>query len=298
MVSGKTNEQAPPVADDKVAGRLTLNSIAYWLLDNLEDAVELGPGFPLRHLSRMMGRKYHTTTIKRFGTVRIRSKSFDAVTFVKVFRRKEYDISAYGQYSRVIAAYRYILEKGKTPIVVDAGANAGAATIWFAKLFPQAQVFAIEPDVENAELCRINTRSIPNVTVIEAAIGSARGAVTLSNPRRQSWAVQTERSMQGDIEIVTIPDLVSRVQGPAQVFVVKVDIEGFEDDLFAENTKWLDEAEVVIIEPHDWLFAGRGTSAAFQRELSLRNFEILISGENLIYFRLASSCNPPSITAT
>lgn len=298
MVSEKTGQSAFPEARAEGAVRPTLSGVAHWLMANVEDALELGPSFPLRHLSRMMGRKYHTATIKRFGTVRFRPKSSDAVTFIKVFRRREYDFSAYGQYSRVIAAYKRIVENGKTPIVVDAGANVGAATIWFAKLFPKARVFAIEPDAENAELCRVNTESIPGATVIEAAIGSTHGAVTLSNPHGQTWAIQAKRSSQGDIEIVTIPDVVSRVQGPAQVFVVKVDIEGFENDLFAQNTEWLNEVEVVIIEPHDWLFAGRGTSAAFQKELSRRNFEVLISGENLFYCRLADSCESASTETT
>ena len=289
MVWGKINKEAPPEASGRRARRLTSNSAVNWFFDNLEDAVKLGPGFPLRHVSRIMGRKYHTATIKRFGTIQLRPKSSDALVFAQVFRRKEYDLSPYGQHVRVTAAYQHIIEKGKTPIILDAGANIGAATIWFARLFPEAQVFAIEPDPENAELCRANTRGVANVTVIEAAIGSVRGTVTLSNPHGQSWAVQTERSNRGNIEIVTIPHLLSRVQRPAQVFLAKIDIEGFEDDLFAQNTEWLDEVEVVIIEPHDWLFAGRGTSASFQKEISRRDFEVLISGENLIYCRLANS---------
>jgi FkbM family methyltransferase len=238
-----------------------------------------------------MGRKYHTATIRGFGKVRIRPESSDAASFVQVFRRREYDLSAHGQYSYVIALYKDIVKGGATPIIVDAGANVGAGAMWFAKQFPLAHVFAIEPDAGNAELCRVNTRSIPNVTVVEAAIGSERGCVSLSNPLKQNWAIQTKRDTDGGIRIVTVADLAARIQGPRRIFVVKVDIEGFEDDLFAANTEWLDEVDVVIIEPHDWLFARRGTSATFQREISRRNFEIVISGENLIYFRLPHPSN-------
>jgi hypothetical protein len=66
---------------------------------------------------------------------------------------------------------------------------------------------------------------------------------------------------------------------------VKVDIEGFEADLFASNTDWLDDVSVVIVEPHDWLLPGRGTSLSFQLELARRAFEVLVSGENLVYVR-------------
>src|SRR5579862_2188807 len=144
MVWGKTKKETHPEANGRGARRPTSNSAVNWLLDNLEDAVKLGPGFPLRHVSRILGRKYHTATIKRFGTVQFRPESSDALAFVQVFRRKEYDLSPYHQHVRVTAAYRRIIEKGRTPIILDAGANVGAATIWFARLFPEAQVFAIE----------------------------------------------------------------------------------------------------------------------------------------------------------
>jgi FkbM family methyltransferase len=261
-------------------------SILGKILDNLVDGVKLGPAFPLRHLSGLLFRKYHVTNIKRVGTVHIRPTSSDAHTFIQVFSKREYDLSGRGQFLRVAAAYQRILDAGQTPIIIDAGANVGAASIWFAKQFPMARVLAVEPDAANAEVCRLNTSSLPNVKVIEAAIGSACGRVTLSNPTKQAWAIQTTRSDIGEVTVSTIPELVRDMQKPAKIFVVKIDIEGFEADLFANNTQWVDEPEVIMIELHDWLFPGKGTSRNVQREMATRSFEVLISGEILIYVRL------------
>jgi FkbM family methyltransferase len=258
------------------------------ILSNVRDGLVLGPTFPLRHISGLLGRKYHVTTIKGVGTVRIRPKSSDAATFAQVFRNKEYDLSGRAQFSRVMAAYQSILNAGQIPIIIDAGANVGAASIWFARLFPRARILAVEPDAANAEVCRLNTRSLPNVNVIEAAIGSESGWVSLSNPTNQAWAVQTTRSNEGRVAVCTIPELVHDMQNPAKILVIKIDIEGFEDDLFANNTEWIDEVEVIIIEPHDWMLPGKGKSLNFQKIIAKRNFEILISGENLIYIRLPS----------
>ena len=43
---------------------------------------------------------------------------------------------------------------------------------------------------------------------------------------------------------------------------------------------------VVIIEPHDWMLPGSATSRTFQRALLERDFELLISGENLVFVRV------------
>ena len=253
---------------------------------NLKDSAELGLTFPLRHISGLLGRRYHVTNIKRAGTVRIRPKSSDAQAFVDIFRYKAYDLSRCGQSPRVRETYQRILDAGQIPIIIDAGANVGAASIWFSRQFPQARILAVEPDADNAEVCRLNTRDLPNIKVIEAAIGSEHGWVSLRNPENQAWAVQTMRNQDGRIAVCTIPEIVLVEQQPAKIFLVKIDIEGFEDDLFAKNVAWLDEAEVIIIEPHDWLFPEKGTSRNFQKAIASRSFEIVISGDSLIYFRL------------
>jgi FkbM family methyltransferase len=258
------------------------------ILENLKDGLVIGPTFPLRHISGFLGRKYHVTTINGAGTVHIRPKSSDPATFVQIFRNKEYDMSRYGQFEHVMAVYQRILTSGQLPIIIDAGANVGAAAIWFSLQFPQARILAVEPDADNAEVCRLNTRDRPNVNVIEAAIGSEHGRVSLRNPQQHAWAVQTMRTNDGMVTVCTIPEIVLAVQQPAKLFLVKVDIEGFEDDLFANNIGWVDDVEVIIIEPHDWLLPGNGTSRNFQKAIADRSFEILISGENIIYVRLCT----------
>jgi FkbM family methyltransferase len=197
------------------------------------------------------------------------------------------------QFPRVMPAYQSSLNAAKTPIIIDAGANVGAASIWFARLFPLANILAVEPDAANANVCRLNTRSLPNVKVFEAAIGSGSGRVSLSNPENQAWAIQTMRDKDGEVSVYSISELIQKVQGPAKLLIVKIDIEGFEDDLFKIHTEWVDEAEVIIIEPHDWMAPGVGKSLNFQKAIAKRNFELLISGDNIIYIRLAAPPRDP-----
>ena len=68
-------------------------------------------------------------------------------------------------------------------------------------------------------------------------------------------------------------------------FIAKIDIEGFESEVFLDNLGWLDDIYMLLIEPHDWLFPGQRKSRSLQRAMASRDFEIFISGENLVYVR-------------
>ncbi len=256
--------------------------------NNIVDGAKLGLTFPLRHVSAILGRKYHVTRIKRVGAVRLRTHSTDATAFVQVFRKREYDIFTAGCGDQIMSAYQRILETGQMPIVIDAGANVGAAAIWFAKLFPASLVLAVEPDPGNAEVCRHNTRQFRNVRVIEAAIGSEGGRVSLTNhPSKEQWCIRTTRNDNGGVYIYPVSTLMLESPHASKLFLIKIDIEGFESDLFAKNTHWMDETDVIIIEPHDRLY--KGSSRNFQQEIARRRFDMFISGENLIYVKTAAS---------
>ena len=57
-------------------------------------------------------------------------------------------------------------------------------------------------------------------------------------------------------------------------------------DIAAHYTQWLDATKVMIIEFHDRMMPGRGTSFALQRAMAARRFKVLISGENLVYYNI------------
>ena len=55
-------------------------------------------------------------------------------------------------------------------VIIDAGANIGISTIYFANRFPNAKVIAIEPEESNFELLKINCENYPNVKLVRAAV--------------------------------------------------------------------------------------------------------------------------------
>jgi len=262
-------------------------SFLSFMVENLQDARHLGPGVLRRHLVR---RAITKVGVPGVGNVVIRAGDSDMAVVRQVFVWREYDLATDDPTGRRIRErYRAILNAGGKPIIVDAGANIGAASLRFAADFPDARLVAVEPDPENAAVLRQNLAGRPNCVVLEAAIGAERGFVALHN-QGQSWAVRTERASAG-VPIVTVEDAFE-ASGGHTPFIVKIDIEGFEKDLFATNTAWIDRCFVVAIEPHDWMLPGEGTSRPFQQLMGSKPFEIHVRGENLVYLRADAPGGP------
>jgi FkbM family methyltransferase len=202
--------------------------------------------------------------------------------FDHVFSDRSYDLTRFPQHRRIDAAFRDILDSGRKPVIVDCGANVGASACWFALQYPEAEIVAIEPDPENAALCRKNVQRYGNVRVVEAAVGSSAGHVQLFYNGRAE-GTRAERS-GGGVAIITVPEAIRLAGEDTALLIAKIDIEGFESDLFERNTEWAETAPVVMIELHDWRFPGQRTSKNALRVLSATDHEIVVVGGDTLAF--------------
>ncbi len=250
------------------------------------DAEALGVRFCFQGLRRLVGGGEQRIDIPNVGSALIRRGDSDFASFREVFRDRGYDVGSDFGRRQIGAACKAIVARGSVPVIVDAGANIGAASIWYRVQYPDAHIVAIEPDEQNAKLLRRNLAPFDKTTVLEAAIGSTPGFVSLVRPG-QSWAIQTHRGL-GETAIVTMADAVASVQHGV-LLGAKIDIEGFESDLFSANTEWIDDVAFIAIEPHDWMRPGAGLSCNFQREMAKRQFELVLREHNIIYSRVAPS---------
>jgi FkbM family methyltransferase len=249
---------------------------------NMRDVAAFGPQFLLRHLPRITGSDMASVGIPGVGPIHLRSGESDVATVRQIFLHGEYELRE-TIHARVAARYTDIMGSGRTPVIVDAGANIGAASLSFRKKFPGAAIVAVEPDAENLRMLKLNLKGHQDVFVVAAAVGCRDGFVKIEE-HGQAWASRTKRD-SGGVPIITMARAFARVKNGIP-FIAKIDIEGFESDLFTENTDWLNEVYLVAIEPHDWLLPGERTSRAFQAAMGQRDFEIFVSGENLIYVRV------------
>lgn len=255
----------------------------------LHEIAIFGVGAAIRNACRELGsgifsKKTYAVEIPEFGSILIRRRDSDYYTILQTFSRHEYLIIEPIQ-ERIFKRYRQILDEGNVPIVIDAGANIGTAAIWFQSIYPKARILAVEPDPGNVKILEKNVSAYPLITILTAAVGSRLGFVSLVD-NEQSWAIRTERAESG-CRVVTIGQAIKTVPNGV-LLLAKIDIEGFEKDLFAENLEWINQVFAVFIEPHDWLFPGKQISCNFQRALGKGDFELFLNGgENLLYVRAA-----------
>jgi FkbM family methyltransferase len=171
---------------------------------------------------------------------------------------------------------------GRAPLIIDLGANTGLASLYFAVEFPTATVIGVEPDAENAATARRNLEGYTAVTIVEGGIAAVDGRAEVLNPGGGNWSYRTELTETGAVPMFSMKSLLGK-HGRAYLvpFIVKIDIEGFESDLFSKDTEWIDLFPILIIELHDWMLPRSASSGNFLREISCRNRDFIYIGENV-----------------
>jgi FkbM family methyltransferase len=261
---------------------MSLKMVVSHGIEFVRDCRAFGLQSALKGLKARFGNGSLRLSVPNFGDVTVRRGDSDYDCLRQIFVFKEYNIWNDNIQAPISSRYQEILRDGGFPLIIDAGANIGFAAIWFAKFYPQATIVCIEPDPQNFAVLQTNISGFRNVRAHHAAIGANPGFVEISNETGLSWALETTRSEAGTVPIVTIGEIVASVP-KAMSLIVKVDIEGFEQDLFSENLSWLDETCAVFIEPHDWMKPHRRTSRSFQKAFGQRSFGMFLHGEYVIY---------------
>jgi len=81
--------------------------------------------------------------------------------------------------------------------IIDAGANIGCATVWFARKYPAARIIAVEPDVGNFELLKRNVSGFPNVIPIRAAVWPCDQELVVRDSGGGNWAIRASEETEG-----------------------------------------------------------------------------------------------------
>lgn len=148
--------------------------------------------------------------------------------------------------------------------ILDLGANIGLSVAYFAAVYPDARIFAVEPDPDSFRLLKENTKTLGvRVRAERAAFWPRREPLRWASERfrdGREWARAVERTRNpGDVDdcgdpigVITPAEALAHVE--AERFdLAKVDIEGAEAAFFAtdEDTEaLLGLANVFVIELH------------------------------------------------
>ena len=202
----------------------------------------------------------------------------------QIFQNGEYDLSHFAQTATLHTFYLSLPPNNRTALIVDAGANIGASVVYFAGLFPKSKIVAIEPEANNCSLLRKNCEGL-NFSLLEGGIGCIPGILYLEDPGRGDWGFVLRSQGQYPVRVFDAEHIIAdQIDQGLVPLIFKIDIEGGEAELFRANTSWVRLFPLLIIELHDWLFPGIGTSRNFLRAISSLNFDIVFRGENVFCF--------------
>jgi FkbM family methyltransferase len=202
---------------------------------------------------------YFTLQNKLLAAPKLVEVSVPGIRHPVNLRLKTSDIEVYG---KVFAEQEYRFETTKPPkVIVDAGANIGLASVFFANAFPEATIIAVEPEETNFTLLKKNVAAYPRVIPVQAALWCDNALINLVDPgigvEWGKWGFQTQGTGEKSgnkvchqIQGMTL-DKIMRDQGIDFIDVLKVDIEGAEKAVFADASRWIDKVGVVIIELHE-----------------------------------------------
>ncbi|MCK8489019.1 FkbM family methyltransferase [Paenibacillus sp. MBLB2552] len=197
----------------------------------------------------------------------VRMNTSDPAVFRQIFERKDY---AFGL--------------PITPkLIIDGGANVGYGSVFFANMYPAAQVIAIEPEKSNFEVLSYNVAPYKQIKTVQSGLWHTDTYLKVMDVGLDKWGAmveEVETAGPETIQAVTIGSLLKNSDFD-EIDILKLDIEGAEREVFSLGyEEWLDKVNVLIIELHDVM--KRGCSKAFFKAVSQYDFATFARGENLV----------------
>ena len=175
----------------------------------------------------------------------LRYPSSDILVYQQVFTHKEYEFTT----------------TRPPKVIVDAGANVGYASIYFANLYPDAKVFAIEPENNNFEILCENIKNYKNIIPIQGALWNENSEISICDEGLGEWGFMTfssdnpQRIVKNMVQGYTVDFLIQKYN-LEKIDILKIDIEGAEKEVFEDTTKWINDVDSLIVELHDRMKAG------------------------------------------
>lgn len=230
------------------------------------------------HLSGVGSRKfyYRPTSVGDIGVM------------TQIFEHKDYDLHHWRQGQHIIELLGLLERNHQPSLIIDLGSNIGASAVFFCERYKGARLVCVEPDETNGDLLLKNLEGL-NHALFRGAISSRRGQIALLDPGHGDWGFRTgditaEAPIVREVKTETVNELLNLWGNGHTPVIAKIDIEGAEADLFSENCEWIDKFPCIIIELHDWMLPGQGSSHNFLRQVAKRELDFVHRGENIFLF--------------
>ncbi len=235
MTSSETATPAPhrtlrAIIADRLEERRAFAGIGGWLWSLYNRALLRMPGLPGRGAVRRVRLRNHDQPFYlRLGTS-------DWLVLQEIFID--------GEYNTLIG-----LNLRDVKTVVDLGANIGLSVRLWQEKFPGAKVVAVEPDAGNMSVCKQNVGTGPSL--FSCCVAGVRRKVSLENNPMGEWAFRMgEAKGAATIDALTLPDILEQAKSDGPIDLLKCDIEGAEEELFAHAAPWISRVQTMVVELH------------------------------------------------
>jgi FkbM family methyltransferase len=171
--------------------------------------------------------------------------------------------------------------------IVDAGANVGYSSIWFARMFPEAKIYALEPEQSNYMLLEQNSKQFPAISPLQIALWSSETELAVVDPGNGAWGFEMK-----ELKDLSIQKKVRGFSGTglwkllnlSSVDLMKVDIEGAEFELFSsQDLSWITKVNCFMLETHER--KRPGVERLIDQILGERGYKKFVTKELSIYLK-------------
>lgn len=161
---------------------------------------------------------------------KIKLRRQDIVIFFEVFYLKVYDVP--------------LLKPENVKVILDVGSHIGFVSLYYSIIFPEANIYCVEPSSENIKLLRFN---VQDISITPLAISNTNGFAFFDTSYN---SYNSKLNTTGEsIETITFKDLMSKIN-LSHIDLLKIDIEGAESLMFESIDDWKDKVRNLIMECH------------------------------------------------
>ncbi len=227
---------------------------------------------------------------KEILTQYVRDK-YDILTVYEIFSIESYNLKKFKIWKDISRKYQKYQDEKLIPLILDCGSNIGSSTEYFQRIFKGSYATLIEPEEKNFNFANKNL-SNKNNKLLNLVISNEEKDYFFEQDFKDSRAARVTGNQGTKIKSITINKILDDFpHNKYQPFLIKIDIEGFEAQLFSENYQWMNKFNIIIIEIHDWMLPGVANSHNFINALNQitnkdNKRDLIISGENLISIKI------------
>ncbi|MDA9748681.1 FkbM family methyltransferase [Pelagibacteraceae bacterium] len=172
------------------------------------------------------------------------------------YKKVSQDMSSY--FAKIIRGdiYKKINIPKKINMIVDIGANFGAASLCFAFRYPEATIFSLEPVTETFKILEKNTSAFKTINPFNLAASNSTGVTDIyidKNKMGRSSLIKNHLNYFFDyvekIQSIKFMDFLEE-NNIEQIDILKIDVEGSECKIIDSIKPFLKKIACIYIESH------------------------------------------------